>query len=156
MVDFHDVLRDVFVDLVQFVGPLRLGQSIRFRSLHQLLHYEHYWSDTNYLLVYAKPVFTGIVQKLVEYRLGQLIVTLDLFRENPFHPSFFFDFDITLFRQTVMVHFIQWMSRTASSDLAFRRLMVSSGIVGPIEATSRRSSCPIYDPQNNLEAEQAQ
>ncbi|KAK7442725.1 hypothetical protein VKT23_015972 [Stygiomarasmius scandens] len=148
-------LRDVFVDCVQFAGSDLFADDDQLafralRSLHQLLHHEHYWPDTkfylydDYPLMYAKQIFTRVVQ-----RLTALV-------ENPFHPYFFFDFDMPLFRQTVVVHFIQWMSRTASGDLAFRRLMVSSGIVGLIEVTSRRSNSLIYDPQNDLDAEQAQ
>ncbi|KAK7442744.1 hypothetical protein VKT23_015991 [Stygiomarasmius scandens] len=147
-------LRDVFVDLVQFAGSDLFSEDDQFafralRSLHQLLHHEYHWPDAkvylydDYPLMYAKHVFTRIVQ-----RLSALV-------ENPLHPYFFFDFDIALFRQTAVVHYIQWMSRTASGDLAFRRLMVSSGILELIEATSRKSSFLTYDPQDSLQAEQA-
>ncbi|KAK7442754.1 hypothetical protein VKT23_016001 [Stygiomarasmius scandens] len=126
---FEDgILKDAFVDLVQFAGSdLFNDEQLAFRalrSLHQLLQHTEPYLQDEHALVYA----TRIVQ-----RLSSLV-------EDPFHSYFFFDFDTLLFRQTVVVHFIQWISRIASADVAFRHLMVHSGILELIKLASLSTS----------------
>ncbi|KAF5353687.1 hypothetical protein D9758_008663 [Tetrapyrgos nigripes] len=133
----ENFVRDAFVDMVQFAG-LEFGEDeeIAFRalrSLHQLIHARYHWPDIKvYLydddaLAYAGQAFPRIIK-----RLCALVA-------NPYHPFFFFALDKQDFRQTVVVHFIQWMSRASYGSSRCLRLIASSGILELVEATKKKS-----------------